>query len=74
MLTEIYYEVDEFNKQHLEKIAVYAATIDWYSKRQLGCMTMSEIMTILIYYHYSHYKNLVSPIKNWTQVKGKPNL
>lgn len=23
MLTEIYYEVDEFNKQHLEKIAVY---------------------------------------------------
>ena len=50
MLTEIYYEVDEFNKQHLEKNAVYAATIDWYSKRQLGCMTMSEIMTILIYY------------------------
>ena len=60
MLTEIYYEVDEFNKQHLEKIAVYAATIDWYSKRQLGCMTMSEIMTILIYYHYSHYKNFKS--------------
>lgn len=50
MLTEIYYEVDEFNKQHLEKIAVYASTIDWYSKRQLGCMSMSEIMTILIYY------------------------
>jgi hypothetical protein len=50
MLTEIYYEVDEFNKQHLEKIAAYAAIIDWYPKRQLGCMTMSEIMTILIYY------------------------
>ena len=60
MLTEIYYEVDEFNKKHLEKIAAYAATIDWYSKRQLGCMTMSEIMTILIYYHYSHYKNFKS--------------
>ena len=50
MLTEIYYEVDEFNKKHLEKIAAYAATIDWYSKRQLGCMSMSEIMTILNYY------------------------
>ncbi len=57
MLTEIYYEVDEFNKQHLEKIAAYAAIIDWYPKRQLGCMTMSEIMTILIYYHYSHYRS-----------------
>lgn len=45
MLTEIYYEVDEFNKQYLEKIAVYASKVDWYPKRQLGCMSMSEIMT-----------------------------
>ncbi len=51
MLTEIYYHVDEFNKKHLEKITVYAVTINWYSKRQLGCMTMSEIMAILINYH-----------------------
>lgn len=62
MLTEIYYEVDEFNKQHLGKIAAYAAGINWYSKRRLDRMTMSEIMTILIYiyYHYSHYKNFKS--------------
>jgi hypothetical protein len=57
MLTEIYYEVDEFNKLHLKKIAAYAATIDWCPGRKLGCMPISEIMTILIYYHYSHYKN-----------------
>ena len=54
MLTEIYYEVDEFNRIGGPKttfgIPVYAASINWYSKRQLGCMSMSEIMTILIYY------------------------
>lgn len=57
MLTEIYYEVDEFNKLYLGKIADYITHIDWYPKRKIGCMSMSEIMTILIYYHYSHYKN-----------------
>lgn len=57
MLDEIYYEVDEFNQLYLEKIAGFASTINWYPKRKLGCMSMSEIMTILIFYHYSHYKN-----------------
>lgn len=42
---------------YLKKIALYALQIEWYSKRKLGCMSMSEIMTILLYYHYSHYKN-----------------
>lgn len=41
----------------MEKIAVYASQISWYPKRKLDCMSLSEIMTILIYYHYSHYKN-----------------
>ena len=57
MLDEIYYEVDEFNKLHLEKIAVYASQLTWLRGRKVGCMSMSEIMTILIFYHYSHYKN-----------------
>lgn len=57
MLTEIYYHVDEFNKSYLKAIALYASQISWYPKRKLGCMSMSEIMTILIYYHYSHYKS-----------------
>ncbi len=50
MLDEIYYEVDEFNKLYLEKIAEYASHINWYPKRKIGCMSMSEIMTILIFY------------------------
>jgi hypothetical protein len=57
MLEEIYYEVDEFNQIYLEKIASFASSISWYPKRKLGCMSMSEIMTILIFYHHSHYKN-----------------
>ncbi len=57
MLTEIYYEVDEFNQKYLGKIAEYAAHIGWYPKRNIGALSMSEIMTILIFYHYSHYKN-----------------
>ena len=51
MLAEIYYEVDEFNQLYLEKIAEYASNIKWYPKRKIGCMSMSEIMTILIFYH-----------------------
>jgi len=57
MLAEIYYEVDEYNKLYLEKIAGYASNINWYPRRKIGCLSMSEIMTILIFYHYSHYKN-----------------
>lgn len=57
MLDEIYYEVDEFNQLYLEKIAGFASNINWYPKRKIGCMSMGEIMTILIFYHYSHYKN-----------------
>lgn len=57
MLVEIYYEVDEFNRRFLEKIAAYAAGINWFTHRKMGCMTMSEVMTILIFYHYSHYKH-----------------
>jgi hypothetical protein len=57
MLDEIYYEVDEFNQKYLEKIALYAADINWFKCRKVGCMSMSEIMTILIFYHYSHYKD-----------------
>lgn len=56
MLDEIYYEVDEFNQLYLEKIAGFASNINWYPKRKIGCMSMGEIMTILIFYHYSHYK------------------
>lgn len=50
MLDEIYYEVDEFNKLYLEKIAEYASSINWYAERKIGCMSMSEIMSILIFY------------------------
>jgi hypothetical protein len=37
ILAEIYYEVDEFNKLYLEKIAEYTSNIPWYPKRKIGC-------------------------------------
>jgi hypothetical protein len=60
MLVEIYYEVDEFNKRFAEKILQFYKLSGYTPLRKMGRMTMSEVMTILIYYHYSHYKNFKS--------------
>lgn len=71
MLDEIYYEVDEFNKKYLEKIADYASQVQWLKNRKIGCMSMSEIMTILIFYHYSHYKNFKTYYTDYVSTSHK---
>ena len=62
MIAEIYVEVDDFCKSQVEKISSLIVKHkffeDLYEKRHLSKrMTMAEVMTILIYYHYSGYKN-----------------
>ena len=68
MMAEIYYEVDEFNKLYLEKIAGYASNIEWYPKRKIGCLSMSEIMTILIFI-ITLITKILNIITNNTSVK-----
>lgn len=55
MLVEIYFEIDEFvkgNKEFLYQIMQQSGQC----QRLYPCsLSLSEIMTILVYYHYSHY-------------------
>jgi hypothetical protein len=55
MLVEIYFEIDEFvkaNKEFLYQILQESGQC----QRLYPCsLSLSEIMIILVYYHYSHY-------------------
>lgn len=65
MLVTIFYHVDEFCK--LFQAALQAkSVIDQQSYVQISAasMSLSEIMTICIFYHYSGYKNFKSFYKN----------
>lgn len=55
MLTTIFYHVDEFCKEMKKQNQL----IDFSSNKKRNrkfCLTISEVMTICIYYHYSGYK------------------
>lgn len=55
MLVEIYFEVDEFVKRN-QDFLYRILQEQGLCKRSYPCsLSLSEIMTILIYYHYSHY-------------------
>jgi hypothetical protein len=60
MLTEIYFDVDEFCKQNSVFLLSLLKAQGYYTKRYPCQLTLSEVMTILIYYHYSGYKNFKS--------------
>lgn len=57
MLTEIYCDVDDFCKDQQPIIAKLLATTGLYKKPHPSQLTLAEIMTLLIYYHLSPYKN-----------------
>jgi hypothetical protein len=56
MLTEIYCDVDDFCKSHREFIAKLFRLTGLYKKLHSSQLTLSEVMTIVIYYHLSPYK------------------
>ncbi|QHT65204.1 IS982 family transposase [Rhodocytophaga rosea] len=60
MLTEIYFEVDEFCKQNSLFLLQLLKEQGYYTKPYPCQLTLSEVMTILIYYHYSGYKTFKS--------------
>ena len=82
MIAEIYVEVDDFCQEEVGKISrlinrqSYFRTL--YTKRTLNKrITISEIMTVLIYYPHSGYKNFKTyyekeVLKNW--LKDFPDL
>jgi hypothetical protein len=56
MLVEIYFEIDEFVKRHNDFIYQLLRESGQYTRAYPCKLSLSEIMTILVYYHYSHYK------------------
>ncbi len=58
MLTEIYCDVDDFCKAQRSLLAKALRHCGAYRKDHPSQLTLSEMMTILIYYHLSPYKNL----------------
>lgn len=57
MLTEIYCDVDDFCKAQRSLIAKALRHCGAYKKNHPSQLTLSEVMTILIYYHLSPFKN-----------------
>jgi hypothetical protein len=67
MLVEIYFEIDEFVKKHKEFL-YQVLRQEGQCKRLYPChLSLSEIMTILVYYHYSHYKSFKHYYKEHVQ-------
>jgi len=54
MLTTIFYYSDEFCKLFLKEVENYSLKLEQFPKSR---MTLSEVMTIMIYWHHSGYKN-----------------
>jgi len=57
MLTEIYVDIDDFCKAKMPLIAKALHHCGAYKKVHPSQLTLSEVMTILVYYHLCPYKN-----------------
>lgn len=57
MLVEIFYHIDEFCKAFEEIVRIEEKNEIKKRKPRRDLMSLSEIMTICVYYHYSGYKN-----------------
>ena len=55
MLVEIYFYIDEFLKKNKEFLYQILQQSRQCTKLYPCTLSLSEIMTILVYYHYSHY-------------------
>ena len=74
MLVEIYFEIDEFvkaNKEFLYQILHKSGQC----QRLYPCsLSLSELMTILVYYHYSHYNCFKHYYKDCVQKRLKKDF
>lgn len=75
MLTEIFYEVDNFCKEFENYLISQAVPADVSAllRRKKDRMTLSDIMTILIYFHHSGYRTFKKYYKECGDLKGAFN-
>ena len=68
MVAEIYVELDDFCKSYEMEIVKVINKLPFVNKlftvgKLSSRVSMGEVMTVLVYYHYSHYKNFKSYYK-----------
>ena len=72
ILTQIFYDVDNFCKdfkKHLDARSI-PANVSALLKRKREKMSLSDIMTILIYFHHSGYRTFKKYYKECGELKG----
>lgn len=74
MLVEIYFEIDEYVKGNKEFLYQILHQSGKYTKRYPCTLSLSEIMTILVYYHYSHYNCFKHYYKDCVQKQLKADF
>jgi hypothetical protein len=57
MLDEIYYEIDEFCQRERNFLLFVLQKMGFCGKSHPCSLSLSEVMTILVYYHYSDYRH-----------------
>ena len=67
MLVEIYVEIDDFCKANQEIIREWLQESGLVKKAHPSKLTLSEVMTILVHYHQSYYKNFKQYYLNYVQ-------
>jgi len=57
MLTELFYDIDKFCKEFIPVWEKKLISHGIGKRCRTGTMSMSEIMTIVVYFHLAHYRN-----------------
>jgi hypothetical protein len=72
ILTQIFYDVDNFCKDFKKHLDVYSIPADLSAliKREKKRMSLSDIMTILVYFHHSGYRTFKKYYKECGDLNG----
>src|ERR1700741_382030 len=66
MLVEIFYHIDEFCQSFEKTVRSNGIICEGTSRKERkGSLSLSEIITICIFYHYSGYKNFKAYYNNY---------
>lgn len=69
MLVEIYVEIDDFCKSHAKNIRQSLLNLGLLKKQHPCRLCLSEIMTILVHFHQSHYKEFKHYYVDYVQTR-----
>lgn len=71
-VVEIFCDIDDFCKQWFIKISPYLLPNPNRKRQRTGRMSASEIMTIVILFHLSHYRTFKDYYRDCVEISLKP--